>query len=114
MNLSISDDFDLQKIAHSGQCFCVRKFGDEFFRFVTGNEVLCIQERSAGCFEISYSLFIMRYRTKSSLRIKKVLGATCAVRLSLDRMVKNSLELVDFREFTLCNAILSQEMSAYA
>lgn len=53
MNLSISDDFDLQKIAHSGQCFRVREFGDGFFCFVTGNEVLYIRERSDGCFEIS-------------------------------------------------------------
>ena len=55
MNLSMKDDFDLQKIAHSGQCFRVQEFGDGFFRFVTGSEVLYIRKRSAGRFEINCS-----------------------------------------------------------
>lgn len=49
------DPFDLQKIADSGQCFRVREFGDGFFRFVTGSEVLYIKKRSATRFEISCS-----------------------------------------------------------
>lgn len=55
MNISISDDFDLQKIADSGQCFRVREFENGVFRFVTGNEVLYIQKRSDGWFEVSCS-----------------------------------------------------------
>ena len=55
MNISISDDLDLQKIAYSGQCFRVREFEDGLFRFVTGSEVLYIKELSAKCFEISCS-----------------------------------------------------------
>ncbi len=43
MNISISDDLDLQKIAYSGQCFRVREFEDGLFRFVTGSEVLYIK-----------------------------------------------------------------------
>ena len=55
MHIKISDDFDLQKIADSGQCFRVREFGDGVYRFVTGSEVLYIKKRSAGCFEINCS-----------------------------------------------------------
>lgn len=55
MEISIIDDFDLQKIAHSGQCFRVREFEDGTFRFVTGREVLYIKELSAKHFEISCS-----------------------------------------------------------
>ncbi len=55
MKISISDDFDLQKIAHSGQCFRVREFEDGTFRFVTGSEVLYIKELSSKYFEISCS-----------------------------------------------------------
>ena len=55
MDIKISNDFDLQKIADSGQCFRVREFEDGSYRFVTGNDVLYIKKRSAGCFEISCS-----------------------------------------------------------
>lgn len=53
MLISITDDFDLSKIARSGQCFRVREFGNGRFRFVTGREVLYIRQQSAGCFEVS-------------------------------------------------------------
>ena len=55
MEILISDDFGLRKIAHSGQCFRVREFGDGMFRFVTGSEVLYIKELSVKHFEISCS-----------------------------------------------------------
>lgn len=53
MQISIPDDFDLSKIARSGQCFRVKEFEGGWFRFVTGREVLYIRQRSAGCFEVS-------------------------------------------------------------
>lgn len=53
MNISIADDFDLCKIARSGQCFRVKEFDEGIFRFVTGREVLYIRQQSAGCFEVS-------------------------------------------------------------
>jgi N-glycosylase/DNA lyase len=53
MEISIVDDFDLQKIAQSGQCFRVREFEDGTFRFVTGDEVLYIKKISSDLFEIS-------------------------------------------------------------
>lgn len=36
MYISSTDDFDLSKIARSGQCFRVKEFEDGRFRFVTG------------------------------------------------------------------------------
>ena len=53
MYISSTDDFDLSKIARSGQCFRVKEFEDGRFRFVTGREVLYIRQRSAGYFEVS-------------------------------------------------------------
>lgn len=53
MHISITDDFDLAKIARSGQCFRVKEWEDGRFRFVTGREVLYIRQQSAGCFEVS-------------------------------------------------------------
>lgn len=53
MYISITDDFDLSKIARSGQCFRVREFGDGLFRFITGRNVLYIRQQPAGRFEVS-------------------------------------------------------------
>lgn len=53
MQISIPDDFDLSKIARSGQCFRVKEFEDGRFRFITGGEVLYIRQQDAGCFEVS-------------------------------------------------------------
>ena len=53
--IQISDDFDLQKIADSGQCFRVRRCEDGFYRFVTGGKVLYIRKISAKRYEISCS-----------------------------------------------------------
>lgn len=55
MQVTISDDFDLQKIANSGQCFRVRDFDDRMFRFITGSEVLYIKELSRARYEVSCS-----------------------------------------------------------
>lgn len=55
MQVTISDDFDLQKIADSGQCFRVRDFGDGMFRFITGSEVLYIKKLSRARYEVSCS-----------------------------------------------------------
>ena len=42
--ITITDDFDLKKIAESGQCFRVHDVGEGFFRFITGGEVLFIRK----------------------------------------------------------------------
>ena len=55
MQVSISDDFDLQKIADSGQCFRVKKFRDGMFRFITGSEALYIRKLSGARYEVSSS-----------------------------------------------------------
>lgn len=53
MKLRISDDFDLHKIAQSGQCFRVRECEDGGFRFITEKEVLYIRKEASQTFEIS-------------------------------------------------------------
>lgn len=55
MTVEISDDFDLEKIRLSGQCFRIRHFEDETFRFITGDEVLYIKPARESTFEISCS-----------------------------------------------------------
>ena len=35
MELTISDDFSLSKIAESEQCFRIRRFDDAIYRFIT-------------------------------------------------------------------------------
>ena len=55
MTVEIRDDFDLEKIRLSGQCFRIRRFEDETFRFITGNEVLSITPVGENTFEISCS-----------------------------------------------------------
>lgn len=56
MNIvQISDDFDLQKIADSGQCFRVKHWEDGTYRFVSGNKVLYILQVSEKRYEISCS-----------------------------------------------------------
>ena len=53
MLVSIQDDFDLEKIAASGQCFRVRRFGDDSYRFVTGEHILYIRRERQGQFSVS-------------------------------------------------------------
>ena len=48
----IRDDFDLEKIMESGQCFRVAKSEDETYRFITGRHVL----RISRCSEFSYQI----------------------------------------------------------
>ncbi len=47
MFITINDDFNLAKIAASGQCFRVKELEDGSFRFITGNHVLNIKELAA-------------------------------------------------------------------
>lgn len=46
MKAVIRDDFDLEKIALSGQCFRAKRMGAGVFRFVTGNHLLYIHRLS--------------------------------------------------------------------
>ena len=55
MRINLTDDFDLHKIADSGQCFRAREFEDGTFRFITGDRALYIRELSKGCYDISCS-----------------------------------------------------------
>ncbi|MBO4913940.1 MAG: DNA glycosylase [Oscillospiraceae bacterium] len=55
MELEITDDLDLGKIADSGQCFRIRRLEDGLFRFVTGDKVLYIRSLSPGRFEAECS-----------------------------------------------------------
>ncbi len=44
MIIRIEDDFDLEKIMLSGQCFRVRKVNTGAYRFITGSHILYIRE----------------------------------------------------------------------
>jgi len=51
----ISDDFDLEKIRVSGQCFRVGTFPDGTYRVISGDRVLYIREGARGEFSVSCS-----------------------------------------------------------
>ena len=53
MLVSLQDDFNLEKIAASGQCFRVRRFEDDSYRFVTGEYILYIRGEQKGQFSVS-------------------------------------------------------------
>ena len=53
MQISITDSFDLQKIADSGQCFRAKKIDTETFRFITGLHVLYIRQIDSGHYDVS-------------------------------------------------------------
>lgn len=53
MLIEIEDDFDLQKIALSGQCFRVRRFDDGTYRFVTGDSCIYIKDMGNRLFSVS-------------------------------------------------------------
>lgn len=53
MLIEIKDDFDLQKIAVSGQCFRVKKFDDGTYRFVTGDNCIYIKDMGNQQFSVS-------------------------------------------------------------
>lgn len=48
MKITITDDFDLEKIANSGQCFRAKKICDDTYGFVTGNKTVEITKESSG------------------------------------------------------------------
>ncbi len=52
MIVTISDDFDLQKIADSGQCFRCSESGG-IYRFITGKNILYIKQKAAFEYEVS-------------------------------------------------------------
>ncbi len=53
MILEIQDDFDLEKIALSGQCFRMKRFEDDTWRFITGSHVLYIRPEEDQLFSVS-------------------------------------------------------------
>lgn len=53
MEIKINDDFDLYKIAKSGQCFRVHQMEDGRFRFITGNHVVYIKKISEEKYYVS-------------------------------------------------------------
>ncbi len=52
MRVTIFDDFDLQKIMDSGQCFRCKSLNG-IYRFITGSEVIYIQPRSKSEYNVS-------------------------------------------------------------
>jgi len=56
MIIEITDDFDLKKIADSGQCFRVKAFEDGIYRFVTGSHLLYISKKGETSYDISCDL----------------------------------------------------------
>lgn len=55
MLIEIKDDFDLEKIALSGQCFRVKQFADGVYRFITEDNIIYIQKIKDKQFSISCS-----------------------------------------------------------
>lgn len=53
MLIEIEDDFDLQKIALSGQCFRVKQFDNGIYRFVTGDSCIYIKDMGNRLFSVS-------------------------------------------------------------
>ncbi|MCM1090226.1 MAG: DNA-3-methyladenine glycosylase 2 family protein [Butyrivibrio sp.] len=52
MIIQINDDFNLQKIADSGQCFRCKTFGDTY-RFITGDNIIYIRQETANHYNVS-------------------------------------------------------------
>ena len=52
MIINIYDDFDLQKIADSGQCFRAKEIESGLFRFITGNHVVYIRQVDKNSFDV--------------------------------------------------------------
>ena len=53
MQITIRDDFDLEKIASSGQCFRAKLLDDGSYRFVSGEHVIYIKETGKNRFSVS-------------------------------------------------------------
>ena len=51
MRIHIDDDFDLDKIIDSGQCFRPQRLDDGRYRFITGRNVLHIFPLSSGTWQ---------------------------------------------------------------
>ena len=53
MNVVIEDDFDIDRIISSGQCFRAKRLEDGYVRFITGSHVLHMKETGDKVFEVS-------------------------------------------------------------
>lgn len=53
MIVDIADDFDLEKIAHCGQCFRAKKIFGDVYRFITGKSVIYISRKNHAQLEVS-------------------------------------------------------------
>lgn len=53
MEVCISDDFSMEKIMESGQCFRVRRFPDGVYRFLTGDSAVYLRSLGKGRYEAS-------------------------------------------------------------
>lgn len=52
MTVQIGDDFDLDKILESGQCFRPRKQADGWYRFVSGQRLLYLRPQGGGAYAV--------------------------------------------------------------
>ena len=53
MHIEIKDDFDLQKIKDSGQCFRIKLLDNGYYRFITGTNVVYIKPLGGYDFDVS-------------------------------------------------------------
>ena len=53
MIVNLSDEFDLEKIVYSGQCFRPKKLKENEYLFITGDNYVVIEQLNAGQLEIS-------------------------------------------------------------
>lgn len=64
MIITIHDDFNLQRIIDSGQCFRPVKIPDGRYRFITGKHLLHIQELGDGRYEVDCSRWNWKHTWK--------------------------------------------------
>lgn len=55
-HIKIYDDFDLKKIAESGQCFRAKEIENGLFRFITGEKYIYIRQVERNVFDVSCDL----------------------------------------------------------
>lgn len=53
MRIQIKDDFDLDKIIDSGQCFRGKRIDEHKYRFITGNQILYLQREKEDVYTVS-------------------------------------------------------------
>lgn len=53
MKVQINDDFDLDKIIDSGQCFRGKRIDNNKYRFVTGNHIIYLQRERTDVYTVS-------------------------------------------------------------